>query len=531
MASLDPRTLSIVLLALLVALAGCGEPATLGTGASADGSGGGDGAAAGSGFDAGGWRLGDAGSDTRAASADASTAAGGDGAAGRDGPIDPGRAACAAIAPSQSASANRKRISDCLAKYKLARLSPGRFPIANGIKIVAGAKLEASTSRKSTLVLGSSSTTNYMIALADNAQLVGLRLDAAGRLKGKANASIVSIGGGKTTVKNNEIYNASTPVNGDRAAAVYIIGAGVSGNQVLDNTLRNAYYGVIFRNGLTKKQINVVKGNKIHDIKCDTVTFAGYGQLIGNTLSRSGWGCENGPIPGGGVYALNHDKGALIERNTISDTCGHGIDLDGVSNFIIRYNKVSKPGYRWGGARSYCDGAAGMFLLDISNSTIEHNDVRNGRASNRVALGRDPNRVFSRRGAALYSDLPSGGRQVVAFVLARRPSTKRMTTGNKIRDNTFIGSCSPSSVCTGLGYFASRGTGYSQSGAWSASTTNYFTGNNPYGSQIGSKRCGGNWYAANSTCGASGGGSCNRDDYQHDPPKGDWARNDKCNRY
>ena len=68
----------------------------------------------------------------------------------------------------------------------------------------------------------------------------------------------------------------------------------------------------------------------------------------------------------------------------------------------------------------------------------------------------------------------------------------------------------------GLGYFVSRATGYNAAGEWSAETTNYFTGNSPFGSNIGSKRCGGNWYAASSECieGALE-PECNIDDPQH----------------
>ena len=48
----------------------------------------------------------------------------------------------------------------------------------------------------------------------------------------------------------------------------------------------------------------------------------------------------------------------------------------------------------------------------------------------------------------------------------------------------------------------------------------------PYGSNVGSRRCGGNWYAANSSCEESASDAdCNTDDWQHD---GDWARNDGC---
>ncbi len=115
----------------------------------------------------------------------------------------------------------------------------------------------------------------------------------------------------------------------------------------------------------------------------------------------------------------------------------------------------------------------------------------------------------------------------VAFLLTHREGGAYLTTGNSIRDNRFVASCTPPAV--GLGYFAGRGTGYAADGTWSAATTNYFTGNDPFGSNIGSQRCGGNWYAADAACreGALE-PSCNIDDPQHEGPGHDWARNDGC---
>lgn len=60
-----------------------------------------------------------------------------------------------------------------------------------------------------------------------------------------------------------------------------------------------------------------------------------------------------------------------------------------------------------------------------------------------------------------------------------------------------------------------RGTGYGPGQSWSAQTTNYFTGNTTFGSNVGSVRCGGDWFAGNSTCDAGSPPPCNDDDYQH----------------
>jgi len=173
-----------------------------------------------------------------------------------------------------------------------------------------------------------------------------------------------------------------------------------------------------------------------------------------------------------------------------------------------------------------------MGLIDVKSSTIEGNTVTNiGRASNRLGLSGDPNNVFRPSGGAAFADLPAGGNAAVAFTLSQRPNTGFKSTGNSLVGNTFIANCA--SPCLGVGFFASRNTGFGVGGAWSSSSTNYFTKNNVNGSQFGSKRCGGNWYAANATCGGGAGDdpTCNNDDYQHNPPTGDWARNDGCSKY
>lgn len=52
------------------------------------------------------------------------------------------------------------------------------------------------------------------------------------------------------------------------------------------------------------------------------------------------------------------------------------------------------------------------------------------------------------------------------------------------------------------------------------------------GSNYGSKRCGGNWYAADVTCEVSNlAPDCNLDDPQHNGAGHDWARNDACSFY
>lgn len=446
--------------------------------------------------------------------------------------ISPGLARCKALAPTGSATQNRQQIVDCLAGYGIAQLAAGTHAISDGIDLPAKAELVGIGQPRPAIVLVGSPAANHVLATADGSRIARLVVDGGGLLKGKAHAAVVHMVGSNAQVDDCELKaDTQMPAAGDTTAALYIIGDKVSGNVVSGSSLHHSFYGVIFRGGLTKSHVNTVKSCEIHDLKCDSVTFAGYGELLDTTIHSTGFDCENGPIPGGGIYSLDQKDGGRVEGNTIHDTCGHGIDLDGVAGFIIRSNTIYDPGYQWGGTYPYCVGAQAISLIDVSQSVIEKNSAKNNRASNRVELFGDPNAVFSKTITPKYTDLPHGSKQVIAFVLSRRRNTGTLAIANTIRDNVLQASCSPSTLCVGLGYFASRGTGFGSSGAWSASTTSYFTKNNPFGSQVGSKRCGGNWYAANDACGAIPTGDCNIDDEQHNPPVGDWARNDQCASY
>jgi len=270
----------------------------------------------------------------------------------------------------------------------------------------------------------------------------------------------------------------------------------------------------------------VIRQNHIYNNKCDGITFVSYGVAEKNTIYQNGWDCENGPIPGASIYSLKNKDGGRLIGNKMYNTCGHVIDIDRGDHFHIEGNHAYDPGYRWGGKYNYCAGSA-IFLLDVRQFKIIGNTFENkGRNWNN---GFDPNAVTRAVGAAAFSDLPFGSKTAIAFVLAKRPNSSDTTTSNTIENNKMRAYCSGGG-CGGLGYFTSRGTGHKGT-AWSASTTNYFRGNDPFGSQVGSVRCGGNWYAGNSTCGQGAKPPCNSDDYQHNPPKGDNFRNDKCNFY
>jgi hypothetical protein len=150
-------------------------------------------------------------------------------------------------------------------------------------------------------------------------------------------------------------------------------------------------------------------------------------------------------------------------------------------------------------------------LLGVSNSTFSHNTFENtDRPQN---AGFDPNQTMHANGAGAFTDISGGPKAVVAVELARRPGGNAVAVGNTFDSNVFRATLSGGFI--GVGLFTSRGTGYDVFNGWSAGTTNYFTGNVTVGSNVGSMRCGGDWFAGNSVCVFGSPAPCNDDDYQH----------------
>lgn len=431
---------------------------------------------------------------------------------------------CSALTPDPSPAVNRSNIQACLTGGN-ATLTSGTFNVDSGITVGSNQILIGPTNPATwpTIKLATGNTSNFLVRFdGSNSRVAFLTLDGNNAFGNYANSSVVTfLSGGYNQLDNSHVMNAQLPTAGKKSTGVYLMG-GIGHNQVLNNQIHNNFLGVIFAATFTSSTGSTVSGNRIYSNKCDGITLAGYGEVNNNSIHENGWDCENS-IPGGGIYSLGNARGARIDRNEIYNTCGHGLDLHKVAYFTITGNNVHGPGYTWSGAYPSCGGAAAAFLVDIRESTIQQNTFTNdNRPNNRMST--DPNGVFSATGAAPLSDLPNGPFQTIAFVLAWDRNTAWTTAHNVIDANIMRSSCT--SGCVGLGYFASRGTGYDQNGNWSAATTNYYTNNNPSGSSYGSKRCGGNWYAANtSSCGTQA--PCNYDDSQH-PTSTNWARNDGC---
>jgi len=435
------------------------------------------------------------------------------------GTVDP----CAALAPLATAADNHAAITACLALGR-ATLGAGTFDVNNTVVVPPGATLDGS-GRAATLRAQMPSV-NSLVTVQDGATVTGMVLDANQALS-DSNGAVVHVTGSGATVSDCWVGNANGHATGVALAGVYFISDTGSGSVVKDSEITGLFYGVIFRDGLDASEVNTVQSSTIHDLACDGVTFAGYGEMVGNTVYRVGSDCENGPIPGATVYGLYNTVGARIDSNTLYDTCGNVVDLDTVSNFEITGNEIRDPGYTWDGAAPWCSGQALMMIDSSSNIVTGNVIVSNDRVNNRVDYYGDIHGVYRKSSSyAAYSDLGGGADSVIAFALLQRPSEPGTATGNIIDANEPRAACG--SGCTGVGYYSSRGTGLDSAGVASESTMNYYSRNNPYGSNIGSSRCGFNWYAWDDTCdGTFPSGQCNGDDHQHTG----FLRQDGCEDY
>jgi hypothetical protein len=437
--------------------------------------------------------------------------------------------ACDAIAPApgNSGEVNSATLQHCLDTEHHATLLAGEFLLAHSVKLPASATLRGAANHATLLrAVGPTWDANFVVRFGVNspasapATIASVRIDAANVLAGKSNASIVHFAA-NGHLEDSELFNAGGAARGNHAAAAFLLCGGCDGARLTRVDLHDSFYGVIFGPGGTAQIHPVVEHSHVHETRCDAFTYMSFGEATDNLIEKVGFDCENGPIPGAALYSLGQAAGGIFSRNTVHDTCGNGLDLDRVQNFTIEANNIVTPGSPFDG-HTYCLGS-GAFLLDVGHSTIRGNMIGNTNPHN---AGFDPNQVMHARGAANFSDLPAGGNTIVAFVLGQRPDGSGLAVGNVIENNTLRATCA--APCVGMGYFASRDTGYAAGGAWGASTTNYYRGNTPVGSNIGSMRCGGNWYAAGSSCLAGSPAPCNVDDSQHPTTN---YRNDTCSHY
>lgn len=442
---------------------------------------------------------------------------------------------CTGLSPSPDPEENFGVITGCLQTCGHAMLGAGDWPVVDGIEVPQAAILEAEVPLLSTIRLTSdTAAANYLVKLTSDGTVRGLRLDSAGALPDSCCSATISIQGSGNTVDQCEIFNTGGPPPRARGTGVYFICGDCERNIVSNSDIHDHFLGVIFGPdsirdpAIPVEQENTLEGNRLFGIQCDPVTLVSFGRVIGNEVFHNGWDCDNGPIPGGGIYVAENPHGGEVVGNDVYDVCGHGIDIHRGDNLLVASNNVSNPGYQWNGQHPHCAGM-GLTLADSSYNTVQYNVVlNNNRPSNAIAPYWCGER-FQALNAAPCSDLPDwmNSDTTIAFGLLRtRIAFDDQTVGNIIFSNTFRSFCAPEDDCLGLGYFANRGTGYGPNGVWTPATANGFYANDPFGSQIGSVRCGRNAYAAEFSCPSHQ--LCNVDDEQH---LFDSHRNDGCYTY
>jgi hypothetical protein len=358
-----------------------------------------------------------------------------------------------------------------------------------------------------------------------NARVGFLTLNANGLLGTSGCCiNVVVMSGNNDLLDDTNVTGAADPA-ADNEEGVLVscssVGVCPTGVSLLRDSVYYDRIGVVFSDGASSSNPNVMNSTTVLLTGCDGVDILGYAVIENSTIYDNGGGCSSG-FPAADIYTSGDPYGGLIENDNISLACGTDVDLLNASSVTITNNDTSGvsgilyPGY---GTPAYgthypngvCQGSA-LSLVNSSNNTVSNNYIENtiNSSANSVEEGAyDPstNHIYEANGAAAYADLPAGGDTQIGLVVAYSynidsHSTPSYANSNSITGNTIQGYCN--SPCFGLGYFFSRDTGqtYTMSGStpvfsWSASSTNYITNNNDNGSNVGSQRCGVNWYNGN----------------------------------
>jgi hypothetical protein len=461
-----------------------------------------------------------------------------------DAPLDPVTTGTSV----EIAKNNYQRIQWCLKKYKRALLNAGEFVINKTLMLDTATLISANVGVSWPVIkMGTpyNGDVNGVVKIYNNSRMAFVIVNGNKFSFGKTVPAVVSMLGNNSKVDNSWIMgdaNLLQKANEEEITGLYILCGNT--NTVQNNQIVNNHHGVIVFNENANVTTNILDQNKIFNNRCCGITLRNYAKVTNNKIYLNGWDCKNNisdsahPVPGAGIYSENNPEGSYISGNEIYDNNGHNIDLINGKKFSILSNTLYNPGNKYfpgcgytGGIAPVYGSAFSMSCVNIAYSTIDGNNVRNeNRNYNSVGTGYfgvDKNGFFSTKNGVKFSDLPFGSSSVIAFCLAETDSatfamyhTEQMVQvkQNVIRNNIFI--ASPS----GIGYFSSRNTGFENNQYWSAATTNYFTLNNPTGSNHGSVRCGGNWYAANNV-------DHNTDDSQHIPPGSNWTGSDNKNFY
>lgn len=443
-----------------------------------------------------------------------------------------------------TAAANFRAITQCLKMEQRATLGPGIFQIPHGIKIPSNCTLEGSMpagsvkgsnmTQASRLILAVPTAITYsLLEVASDSLVTSLILDASNKQRDASCCkSVISFTGNNSVVSDVEVLGSPTGVG------VLFESPTSHDNLVLRLHVHHCYYGIVFSAGLRSHQMNVVAQSTIDNIDCDSISFAGFGKVQAAVIRNSGFAC--GPPSfgaGAGFFCKGNKYGAVVEDSIVSNTCGMSLDVDSCLHMEIRNNSFSNTGYDFDRNLTHCWGMPTAILLDSQMCSVSYNTMENSRSSNRIHWSGDPHQVYSQVAAPLFSDLPQANDTILNFGLLHRPNSLALPSiKNDISNNSFLCRCDEEN-CTGVAYFAGRGTGLEslrtpgyQWGERLPQQPSEFNGNMvSQDSDVGSVRCGENLYAAaQPVCPEESDWPCNLDDYLHPTQN---FRNDDCKDY
>jgi Right handed beta helix region len=459
--------------------------------------------------------------------------------------------ACNQIAPSQRPVENYNTIKQCLASSDgIAKLAEGIFQISQKITMPPKSKLFGAGKDKSIIVAARSPggpardsanqlyPSNSVLETTDDNVVDQLALTGNSLLHEDCCTSVVAITGSRSRLTNLEIFDLDPATmkvrqgaEHGKATGIYFIGAPQSVDNLVDNNvIHDVSLGVVFRAGLPREKANTISNSSIHDIYCDGITFAGYGISNHNLISESGFECGQTPIPipGAGIYSLNNADGGKITYNIITDICGNGVDFDNAEKFELENNTITLTGSSPVNKYKYCGAGSPGSFAGIRSFVVKNNQFI---AIDLVRLGTFFNWFPAYKSDNLdnFYPLPDRDKKIMAVKLLK---TKRETANNVFDNNFMQATCTKAEICEGVGLYVGPGTGGDLPGnVKGAAQVNSFTRNRSSLSNIGSLRCGRNWYAADSACAHETGGTtnCNDDDYQHVAgTSSDGFRNDHC---
>ena len=423
---------------------------------------------------------------------------------------------------STAASLNAVRIRYCLVNYGFCYLAPGElFELSETLELgMNNATLgSADTKRPAELrligrawrlirVTGRNITLKNLTLNYNSQYGTGTSVDKA----------VVQLYGPSTVVDGCKILGGNAPERkgNNQITGVYFLYDGGSGACTVKNsTIRNCFYGVLFRDTLTRDMGHTLEGCTVTYNRCDGITFIGYGTAKNCTITYNGYDCLNPvggtsyPIPGAGVYTQNNAKGFTLDGCEIAYNNGFNLDINRAANCTITNNRIHDPGWTSFPEAadyktvSYRNGISAC-LTGLRNSAVTGNTITNNVAANRldgsyahIYTGGDVNGYFRvSRSAAAFSDLPAGGASVVACALVNYPGAYE-NYGNTISGNTFVAKTADGAT-TGVGLVVGRNVGYSAANTWFQNFGNRLTDNVVSGSETGTVRCGRNTWSGNS---------------------------------